>query len=456
VGGNYVFVFPQSNTALAMNYGWEVNRDTCEFRTVNYAGEVEIPREDCKDGRTLLLQYREQLTTEPVINDESNEDEIDALIGTTDNLTLKDAGRQSTSTPKPSEEIWEELCLDPNFRKRLYFSHCILKQIRDLESLFDRYPNDPFIEATDEEGNNGALLAATEENGLETLLWLQERGCSVHQANHYGRTPLMEAALWGRFETAQYLTGQGADLSACDGNDMRAVELAADITRNVKERAQRSSDIYREPADAGRQRRQIEALLQRFSPLTAATTFSASSESRPRAFFDRQADGRLVVHRPRTLLEPPGGLSGPQGQKAFATLDRGPNYPPVNAMSGYSQAGWPNVIDNTLWTANAENLRVMLGLPRNKSAASHVEPQLLAYIVCHHSVINMFQSASKQQDFYGVLPTYDIRPTITVSKDEMCNSCDETFERFKEWYPGFDVVFRFEGDSVRPPLSERS
>lgn len=456
IGGEYVFVFPQSNTPLAMSYGWEVDCDNCEFRAVDHDGKVEIPREDWRDGRTLLLRYREQPAMEPIIDNESDEDEIDVLTGETESLTLEDARKKSTSTPKAPHEMWEELCLDPKFRTRLYFSHCVLKRIRDLESLFDRYPTDSFVGATTEEGDNGALLAATEENGLDTLMWLEERGCSIQKANYYGRTPLMEAALWGRFETAQYLTGRGAKIGARDGNGMRAVELAADTARNIKERARRSGDIYREPADAARQRRQIEALLQRLSPSTAAAKHNVSNESRPRAFFDRQADGRLVVLWPRILLKPPGGPFGPQLQKAFATLDRGYNYPPVNAMSGYSQAGWPNVIDNKLWTANAENLRTMLGMPEDKSAASHVEPQLLAYVMYHHSVLPMLESERRRRDLRGAMPAYNIRPTITVNKDRMCQCCDETFERFKHQYPGFNVVFRFEGDSLRPPLSVRS
>lgn len=152
----------------------------------------------------------------------------------------------------------------------------------------------------------------------------------------------MEAALWGRFETAQYLSQQSIDLGARDSNGMQAVDLAADTQRNTEERTERSRKHYRESPGAGREREQIQALLKR---LTSSVVERAETEIAPkrRAFFDRKHNGKLEVYRPQ-LLELPTGPRGLQSQKAFATLDRGPNYPYVNAMSGYSHTGWPNVL----------------------------------------------------------------------------------------------------------------
>ena len=75
----------------------------------------------------------------------------------------------------------------------------------------------------------------------------------------------MEAALWGRLETVQYLTQQDISLNACDSNGMRAIDLATDTKRNTTERVQRSRQMYRELSDAGRQRELIRALLERLT-----------------------------------------------------------------------------------------------------------------------------------------------------------------------------------------------
>lgn len=159
----------------------------------------------------------------------------------------------------------EELWASSEYRQDVYHSACVRRDIHQLRQLFERYPEDNFIAHTDQKGDLGVLFAATEENGLETLKWLQSRGGAVDQANHYGRTPLMEASLWGRLEIVQYLTSQQVNIEARDGNGMTALELAADLTRNVDERRLRASIVYRESGDASTQRRSIQAHLERLS-----------------------------------------------------------------------------------------------------------------------------------------------------------------------------------------------
>ena len=143
-------------------------------------------------------------------------------------------------------------------------------------------------------------------------------------------------------------------------------------------------------------------------------------------------------------------------QKAFATLDRGSNYPYINAMSGYSHPGWPNVLDNEVWTDKAEDLRKSFGLPEDKTAASHVEPQLLAYLLDRHSLFSMFEDESDCRDFESAKPAYALQPNITVNKPEFCAECFEFFDCFKARFPGSGVVFHFIGDSLAAPLRVRT
>jgi len=447
LGGEYILVFPQSHDLATRGYGWEVNEVGSGFVTVHGQGRVEIPINDCRDGRTILPQYQEQHSLS------DNASETSSLTGATENLNLGSGVDGESPKPQPNktyQEIMEELYLDPTYRHHSYISHCCLREIPELELLLRQYPADHFIGSVDEEGNSGTLLAATEEDGLETLCWLQNRGDPIDRANHYGRTPLMEAALWARLKTVQYLTCQSIDIEARDGNGMRALDLVVDTERNAKERRLRSA-MYREAPDASRRREQIREMLKRLtSPNSSKPSDSAiSSLPQARAFFNRKADGTLEVYRPQVLLQPPFGQNGLQ--KAFATLDRGPSYPPVNAMSGYSHPGWPNVLDNNFWTDKSEELRALLDLPENRQAASHVEPQLLAYLLNRHS---LYAPANwgERRELLSVMPTYSLRPVISVSKSLFCPFCRELFERFRDRFPDLRVTLNCVGESAAAPL----
>ncbi|KAK0955421.1 hypothetical protein LTR91_022862 [Friedmanniomyces endolithicus] len=358
---------------------------------------------DCRDGRTLLPQHQEQQAT---IDLDDIESETSSLADVTSGLNLGSSAGEGSLTPpleRTDEEIMAKLYLDPVYRQTMYMSHCCLREVPELQLLCRRYPDDQLIGCVDEEGNTGALLAATEEGGLEILRWLQRHGDSITLANHYGRTPLMEAALWGRLSTVQYLTRQSIDREF----------IGAPIPK-------------------------INAF-EHFDPINGTR----------RAFFNRRADGTLEVYRPQVLLQPPGRQDGLQ--KAFATLDRGPNYPYVNAMSGYTHAGWPNVLDNSIWTDKAETLRAILDLPENRRAASHVEPQLLAYLLDRHS-LHALADRRERQELLSVMPTYSLRPIITVSKSEFCPFCRELFERFRANFPEFGVTLQCIGESAIAPL----
>ena len=71
---------------------------------------------------------------------------------------------------------------------------------KNLEDLFLRYPEHLFANAVDDEGNNGILLVAAEDDMLTTLKRLDQEGVSIDKRNYYGRTALMKAALWGCLE----------------------------------------------------------------------------------------------------------------------------------------------------------------------------------------------------------------------------------------------------------------
>jgi ankyrin repeat protein len=161
------------------------------------------------------------------------------------------------------DDILRDLFTDQFFRYKCYFSACCLKDIKRLEELFRRYPEDLFANAVDDEGNNGILLVAAEDDGLNTVKWLEHEGVSIDKRTYYGRIALIEAALWGRLETVQYLIDNGASINAEDANRHRASDLAAHSERNEEERISRANNIVMVRPDANRKRRQILACLTR-------------------------------------------------------------------------------------------------------------------------------------------------------------------------------------------------
>ena len=92
---------------------------------------------------------------------------------------------------------------------------------------------------------------------------VRTEGSLYRPEDYYGRTALIEAALWGRLETIQFLIDRGASISAEDGNGHRAADLAADSERNEEERISRANNIVIVRPDANRKRRQILACLAR-------------------------------------------------------------------------------------------------------------------------------------------------------------------------------------------------
>ena len=447
IGGEYRLVFPQDNDPTAVGYGWEFDRTHSLFVTMNMAGRLIELNE--RPPYRSILPFFAHLHKPPELDewwDEENEDE--GLANVAKRLHLND--ESSSKRPFP-QRTWEALPEDPfessNYRHLVYISACVQRNIKELHQLFEKYSDDDFVSQLNDDGDNGVLLAATEDNGVATVKWLQRRGAAMDQANHYGRTPLMEAALWGRLETVQYLT---AHVQARDANGMNALELALNSSRNKGERVWRAGSVYREPVDADNQRARVESHLKRLSNNVLVHSSEAEDPSRRGlSFFQRTADGNLALYRPQTILLVPDG----QPYKAFAELDRGPNYPLVTAMSGYTFPGWPNVLDNSLWANRADKLRRYLGLPSDIRAASHVEPQLLTYLVFQHTLVRFtdeneeFDPEDLQSLLDDLLPL-NPDPIITVSKEDFCTSCQQFYATFTRTFPYLGVRFRFVGENL--------
>ncbi|KAH0837418.1 hypothetical protein FOPE_05186 [Fonsecaea pedrosoi] len=247
-GGVYRLVFPQDEDPTATDYGWEFDRTHSVFATVNLGGRLMELNES--------PPYRSILPSFAHLHERSELDSDDeSLTDAAERLHIHEESSNAQPPPRRRPEaLPEDPYESPEFRHIAYISACVRRDIGELHRLFEDYPDDDFVSQVDEDGDNGVLLAATEENGILTVKWLQDRGAAIDQSNHFGRTPLMEACLWGRLETVQYLTAQGVHIQERDANGMNALDLALATLRNKGERRSRAGRVYREGNDADYQR----------------------------------------------------------------------------------------------------------------------------------------------------------------------------------------------------------
>lgn len=74
----------------------------------------------------------------------------------------------------------------------------------------------------------------------EIVKLLLKHGADVDNQNKIGRSPMIEAALWGRLDNVKILLKNGANKSLRDVHGRRAAELAEQTLQNDEERYQRS------------------------------------------------------------------------------------------------------------------------------------------------------------------------------------------------------------------------
>lgn len=82
-----------------------------------------------------------------------------------------------------------------------------------------------FIHGVDNRGNTALLLASCETYPAIVRLLL-ERDVDPNFQTKEGRTPLMEAALWGRYENVEHLLIHGANKHLKDNHSLKAIDFA--------------------------------------------------------------------------------------------------------------------------------------------------------------------------------------------------------------------------------------
>ncbi|KAE9565893.1 hypothetical protein CGMCC3_g17932 [Colletotrichum fructicola] len=215
---------------------------------------------------------------------------------------------------------------------------------------------------------------------------LLQRGAKPNVLNAAGRSPLMEAALWGRLRNVELLLEYGADTEThCirNGQRLRAVDFAMPLEENFAERKSLAGRVYRENTpERDRDRAAVVRLLR------------GRAESPPP---DRELAGFAFHQSPdneRSLVMI-ATFDIPNKWKTVAVLYRGGRFPGVAAMSGWGHGEKLDIqVSGKDWTQEVYDLCERIGFSlrphdrdqgsRGKYHACHAEKQLVAYFISKH------------------------------------------------------------------------
>ena len=87
-----------------------------------------------------------------------------------------------------------------------------------------------------------SMMAA--ERYLRMVTLFLDYSTRINSGNNQGRTPLMEAALWGRVGNIIILLARGADQEMKDRKGCKAIELTTRSKENTEESHSRAGEVY--------------------------------------------------------------------------------------------------------------------------------------------------------------------------------------------------------------------
>lgn len=246
-----------------------------------------------------------------------------------------------------------------------------------------------FLHGVRDDNGESALSCAACERFPATVKLLLDRGSNANFQNRDdGRTPLMQAALWGRYENVRHLLKYGADKNLKDSNGFKAIDFAYSSDGNEEERYRRlgENQTYREVTPTANQaRRMIVHLLK---DAEDELVHSPNNSFENYAF---QKHSKNIFK----LVAPVAEYPISNEWKTIARLERGHKYPSVAAMSGWSHGNTTATISGRDWTSEVIRIADILGYPIKPDEkrdggipgqyhACHAEMQLIAYLISEH------------------------------------------------------------------------
>ncbi|KAF2998833.1 hypothetical protein E8E13_002593 [Curvularia kusanoi] len=289
-----------------------------------------------------------------------------------------------------------------------------------------------FLHGNDECGNSALVLAASEQFP-DMIKLLLDKGANANHQNGNGRTPLMEASLWGRIENVKYLLDYGADKALRDTDGRQAIDLAKQSEQNDEERYDRAggdTEVYREKHFlANRARKAIFEMLKDTERPSKSTLSQYDPTFQSHVFRHTGADGRVVQ-----LSAPIAEYHVQNRYKTVACLKRPQDFPPISAVSGWGTEETGTTVSGRDWTDEVMRISTIIQYQlqpdrrdqgqRGRFNACHAEKQLIAYFISKHVLIQERDEEDNILLLAAPPPVLLTQATILVSK-ALCSDCEE-------------------------------
>ncbi|KAF7134056.1 hypothetical protein CNMCM5793_005685 [Aspergillus hiratsukae] len=369
---------------------------------MNDQGEVAYEI-DKRRGRYVNICASQDSDTE----DDEDEDDVDRLAIELARKATVAASREEMHV-NIHEDSKEVVAIDPGNGIEPFEQKRILIAISDCvngdTSAVQKYLETSseaqlFVRGRESDGKTTLICAAAGPSS-EMVLLLIKHGAELNAVDNYGRSPLMEAALFGWVDNVKILLQQGADKNTRDGENRQAIDLARDHYKNRRERYKRAGgdftsnrrpDYIEDTVRRDIDRQEIVRLLggeNRKSKIVFGSPPTISL-SRSYSFTPSPMRKSLVLHGP--IEEYPITRSW----KTVARLERGGKFRSVGAMSGWSHCSMQSLrVDGRQWTDDIFYISELTGhlLPPHscdqgkdgRYNACHEEKQLIAYFIDRH------------------------------------------------------------------------
>ncbi|KAI1817705.1 hypothetical protein GGS20DRAFT_599287 [Poronia punctata] len=344
-GDQYEFIFPiHEDTGLV---GYEIDKRRGFFVNVGaqtkQAKHTSDDSDSAEDELGHVFGYMNISATEPKLD-----------LG----LNLHEDSEETDTIPFPGGEPFEQ--------KRILsaISDCVRGKVGAVsEYLSTSTEAKLFLHGKDRNGDTTLIMAAAEES-QEMVSLLVRHGADVDAANNNGRSPLMEAALWGRVESVKVLLNAKADKLLRDNEGHGAIDLARP-SRKIEEEVNRRC-FHRAPGIKRQDRQFIVLLLSNTNTkkLHKYTAPLVQSHYNNYRFNKSEPEGMI------RLLGPIGNYPVSSTRKTAAYLDRGDQFRRVFYIA--STIG--HELESSCWDA---------GTP-GKYYACHAEKKLVAYFIDRH------------------------------------------------------------------------
>jgi len=322
----------------------------------------------------------------------------------------------------------------------LKIQYAVSSLVRGNESWLKEYLDSSaeatlFLNGVDTLGNTALHLAAC-ESWPEMVRLLLCYDVDVNSKNSGGRTPLMEAALWGRLQNVFLLLQKGADTETTDDQGYSAIDFAIPSQKNDDERHDRferflntipfkAYDIHQRNAE----RRQIVSILKEKEEKAAVRSSLVNDSIEEFKFLT------ILERRSVALVKeiPISKMNKAVARLIFPSTGKHNKFMPVDAMSGWKHGGSAEdevVINGRNWTPAVIKLAALLQyrLPADNKKdhglsgqyyASHAEKQLIAYFVNTHVV-----STADPLHLSGAIPPVMISQAQIIVNKEKCWDCE--------------------------------